>query len=331
MMRTIASARSEGLDIRRGSDALQAAAYFASPFGGVTVSSAGELVPRQAWSLWDMMGLKADTFYRAMAVLRETKAIIEPWQNQKLDSDFKTSEPIDDETAADMKGQAQRLLELLKILGTRVTKMAVDEHLRRLNSKGENPSYDDILKAYVDIDNSLRRELSLIDLLVLTGETAKYFEPEEPLFGEEFAAKFNTRGTFELEEAGKCVALDRSTAAAFHLMRIMEIGVQAFAKCLGISDPTKPVEKNWGFILERIWKDGIEKKWPNGAARMSGDGALFDELYASLDAVKNPWRNGTMHVEKKYTPEEAIHIYSAVRGFMMRLADRMDENGLPIA
>jgi hypothetical protein len=50
-----------------------------------------------------------------------------------------------------------------------------------------------------------------------------------------------------------------------------------------------------------------------------------------LDAVKNPWRNATMHVEKKYTPEEALHIHSSVRGFMMRLADRMDENGIPIA
>ena len=114
-------------------------------------------------------------------------------------------------------------------------------------------------------------------------------------------------------------------------MRIMEIGIRALAKSLQIPDPTRPIEKNWGSILERIWDDGISKKWPNGAARMNGDGALFDDLYASLDAVKNPWRNATMHVERKYTEEEANHIFAAVRGFMMRLAARMDEDGLPLA
>jgi hypothetical protein len=64
---------------------------------------------------------------------------------------------------------------------------------------------------------------------------------------------------------------------------------------------------------------------------MGGDGALFEELHASLDAVKNPWRNATMHVERKYTDDEAEHVFAAVRGFMMKLASRCDENGDPKA
>jgi hypothetical protein len=55
------------------------------------------------------------------------------------------------------------------------------------------------------------------------------------------------------------------------------------------------------------------------------------DLHASLDAVKNPWRNSTMHVEKKYTDDEAQHIFAAVKGFMKKLAARMDENGEPKA
>ena len=58
---------------------------------------------------------------------------------------------------------------------------------------------------------------------------------------------------------------------------------------------------------------------------------VFEALYVSLDAVKNPWRNATMHVENKYTDEEAEHIFFAVKGFMKRLTSRMDENGLPLA
>ena len=113
-------------------------------------------------------------------------------------------------------------------------------------------------------------------------------------------------------------------------MRIMEIAIRAVARSLGIADPVKPAARNWGAILKAIWI-GIEAKWPTAADRMHGDGEVFEAIYASLDAVKNPWRNATMHVENKYTDEEAEHIFAAVRGFMKKLSLRMDENGLPLA
>ena len=38
-----------------------------------------------------------------------------------------------------------------------------------------------------------------------------------------------------------------------------------------------------------------------------------------------------MHVENKYTDDEAKHIFIAVKGFMTKLASRMDEKGEPKA
>jgi len=111
---------------------------------------------------------------------------------------------------------------------------------------------------------------------------------------------------------------------------MMEIGVRAVARCLGIADPLQPAERNWGFVLRKV-REGIDANWPTVATRSSGDGELFDALYASLDAVKNPWRNPTMHPANKYTDDEAEHVFMAVRGFMMKLAARCDENGEPKA
>jgi len=113
-------------------------------------------------------------------------------------------------------------------------------------------------------------------------------------------------------------------------MRLMEIAVRAVARCLAIPDPIQPGERSWGKVLENV-RNGITAKWPTVAARAVGDGEIFDALYASLDAVKNPWRNATMHPANKYSPEEAEHIFAAVRGFMMKLASRCDENGDPKA
>jgi hypothetical protein len=136
----------------------------------------------------------------------------------------------------------------------------------------------------------------------------------------------------DVEEASKCLAFDRHTACVFHLMRVVEVGIRSVARCLNIPDPVKPAERNWGIILKTI-KEEMERRstaspigWPNLA-----DAAFFDQCYSSLDAVKNAWRNPTIHIENKYTGEEAEDILGAVRGFMRRLVSRMDQQGQPKA
>ena len=148
-------------------------------------------------------------------------------------------------------------------------------------------------------------------------------------FPADVRAKFPS-AIFEIDEAANCLALERSTACVFHLMRVMEIAVRATAACLGVPDPTKPSEKNWGHMFGAI-KAGMQHKWPNATDRMSGDGQLFEGLMASLEAVKNPWRNATMHVENTYTVAEADRIRHAVEGLMITMAKRFDEKGDPKA
>jgi hypothetical protein len=196
---------------------------------------------------------------------------------------------------------------------------------------GQRPIvYGDILRMLDAIDETLRRELSIPTLLVLQPDERAKFAPYAPLFGQEVADSFPTEVAFDIDEAGKCLALGRPVAAVFHLMRVMESGLRAVARCLQIPDPVKPGERNWGFILKLV-RAGINAKWPTVEDRMEGSGQDFDGLYASLDAVKNPWRNASLHVDRKYTDDEAEHIFVAVRGFMKRLASQCDENGEPLA
>ena len=108
-----------------------------------------------------------------------------------------------------------------------------------------------------EIRNTLKRELSLLKIFVLEAKAQTYFEPKAPHFGEVFGVKFQTAGVFEVDEAAKCIALSRPTAAVFHLMRVMEIGIRAVARCLGIPDPIKPAERNWGHILKAV-KDELD-------------------------------------------------------------------------
>jgi hypothetical protein len=55
---------------------------------------------------------------------------------------------------------------------------------------------------------------------------AEYYRATSPLFGGDVDLKFAS-ASFEISEAGKCFALGRYTACVFHLMRVMEVALDA--------------------------------------------------------------------------------------------------------
>jgi hypothetical protein len=285
------------------------------------------------WSLWDMLKFNAADFYEVTTKMQHTATVLKVRPKKSVNENpdgSVTYSPIKDATFLNMMvTRGEDLKKSLIVLGASITTMAVDE--LNANLKGRYPTYEAMVEGYQDIAKTLQRELTQVALLSLNAHEREWFTPAKPLFGLEFENKFRTKGIFELDEGAKCLALGRSTAAVFHLMRLMEVGIEATRKCLGIPDAKRPHDRTWGNILTNIKDDGIKTKWPTAADRMKGDGAFFEALHATLDAVKNPLRDTTMHVANIYTDAEAEHIFALVKGFMMKLASRCDENGLPLA
>jgi hypothetical protein len=277
-----------------------------------------------------MQKVNGAAFYRAATSLKSLEALLgQTLQEKSKAKRAFLAEKIDDKYKTNMLNLIGTLNAQLTVLGAILSAVKVDKFGEELlNDRCTWEKGHQFMKY---INDRLQDELDRVALFAMdTERVVKYYEPREPLFGQEFADKFSTNGVFELDEAAKCFALGRPTAAVFHLMRLMEVGLRATARCLGINDPAKPAERNWGVILKSI-KTGYETKWPNAQQRISGDFVLFEALQASLDAVKSAWRNTTMHIENKYTDEEAEHIFIAVKGFMKNLAGRCDENGEPKA
>jgi hypothetical protein len=109
-------------------------------------------------------------------------------------------------------------------------------------------------------------------------------------------------------------------------MRTIEIGVRALAKRLGIPDPTSSTERSWGVVLGLI-KDALDAKFAKKKRLPGTEGAKLEAIYVTLDAIKNPWRNATMHVETVYTEADASFILQCTAAFMRKLMDVCDENG----
>ncbi|PNG27902.1 HEPN domain-containing protein [Methylocella silvestris] len=173
-----------------------------------------------------------------------------------------------------------------------------------------------------EVCSRIKDELGLRLLLVIPTHTAMHYDQIVPSFGRDFEERF-PGAKYDLSEAGKCIALGRSTAAVFHLMRILESGLRAVHVYLGIDVAAAGIERNWGRILGRI----REKITERGRDWIERDD--FQEIFALLSSAKDAWRNPTMHVEKKYTEEEAEEIFVSIRSFMKRLSRRMKEDGKP--
>jgi len=137
-----------------------------------------------------------------------------------------------------------------------------------------------------EITARARDQLQARLFLFIPNDVKELYVQSAPLFGQSVSDKFQSL-EYEIAEIGKCLALGRSTASAFHSIRCLEAGIKALSRCLGIPDPTKGSDRNWGKMLGAI-KGEIDRRWPTTAHRMSGDGQFFENNYAALAAMRNP-------------------------------------------
>lgn len=173
---------------------------------------------------------------------------------------------------------------------------------------GNGLPFSELRPLLVDLHQRMSDELQDRCFIVVPSEFADLYKQSAPLFGKAVADAFPL-ATEDISEAGKCLALNRPTAAVFHLMRTMECAVQRLSGRLGITNP----DRAWGILLSDISKK-IE------AIPKGGERTKLSEVHAHLYHVKEAWRNDTMHPKQTYTPDEARAIFDATKVFMGALA-----------
>ncbi len=180
------------------------------------------------------------------------------------------------------------------------------------------------------IEKIAEKELKEKAFFYIPPERMKYWpKQKEPFaFGREVAISFPS-STFDANNAATCLATSHSTAAVFHLMRVLEIGLAALGKEFGVSLE----HTNWQPALDQIEKK-IRQMPQDGAWRSKADykeqQEFFSQAASHFAILKDAWRNHAMHVRGKYTEEEAAQILSNVKAFMRKLAERLDENLIPV-
>jgi hypothetical protein len=202
--------------------------------------------------------------------------------------------------------------EHFKNVGLQVCSIHASEIKEKLQ-KPEEWKIQDVKDQFHELYRNVMRELQSEIFYHIPKERAQYSDPKEPLFGVAVYERF-PRAIYDIEEAGKCLAFGRSTACVFHLMRVMEEGLKILAKALGI-----PYAPSWESYLDQI-NTRITAKHSTKSYKWKKVETFYKEVLGDLQMVKIAWRNPTMHIVRKYTPEEAEGVFGAVRTTMNRLA-----------
>lgn len=98
---------------------------------------------------------------------------------------------------------------------------------------------------------------------------------------------------FDLNEAGKCIAFERPTAAAFHLMRATEEVLRCYYRHFVKRDRLSPML--WFPMVKALQSHRLAKK--------------NEILHKNLDNIRVSFRNPTQHPEKTYDIQEVQDLW----------------------
>jgi len=175
---------------------------------------------------------------------------------------------------------------------------------------------EELASAFEHVKRNMHHELAGCFFLQPDARYKRYFSNAE-LFGESVFRAFPSAND-DIYEAGMCLSLERSTACVMHLMRVLECGLTALAKTLGIVQQT-----DWGAYLRKITEE-LDRR-AKTAGKRSDEEQFYAEAAANFDRLRRAWRNPTMHPDKSYSQERAEEILLAVKSFMIHLAPRVSE------
>lgn len=172
-----------------------------------------------------------------------------------------------------------------------------------------------LLQSVIDdakqVEGRIVSELRYTSCFALEGEDEDLFLKTD-LFGEPVAKRFD-KAVYDIAEAGKCLAFDRGTACVFHLMRVLELGLQELGRDLQLAK----IDENWEKLLNDL--TGALNALPFKSESEKEYRARRQASVAHLRNVKMAWRNRVMHPADKYTVEEAKAIWVHTKALMQSL------------
>ncbi len=186
--------------------------------------------------------------------------------------------------------------------------MILQERLRKSKVDYQLSASDvvELSEAISQIDAVLRAESRISTAFILTDKRMdlnKLMYDVPALFSKDTFNKLPDIAQYDFKEAGRCIALERPTAAAFHILRGTESVLRHFY--INYVKPNCTEDLMWGHMTKTL---SMQKNSPE-----------VDELIKHLDHIRESFRNPTQHPEKIYTLDDAQDLFSLCEDVVNRM------------
>ena len=185
---------------------------------------------------------------------------------------------------------------------------ATHEMADRLIDKAPPATYAILFADLDHLDGSLITDLKKEAVFRIAPGRKDYFEHPD-LFGAKVSSAFPSCAR-DTQKAGSCYALEQEDACVHHLMMVLERGLKALAKEVGV---TKFDHSSWHTVITNV--ETAMKGLPRGPQL-----DFFREVNAQFGFLKVAYRNHSEHAhDDPYDMEKALHILNNTKSFMQAL------------
>jgi hypothetical protein len=283
--------------------------------------------PYSPVSLFAMLSFSAWAFYQCGIALR---SIVSDCYVASIPFDrdkpiFALPQPIDGLCRQKAIDGFMLVETAFRKIALNVTADTVGDVLKTLRDHETRRNYQWLIDQALAIERLGQRELDNKLFIYVPAERSRYFptQAEPYAFGETVATAFPT-ATSDIHEAANCLALARGTAAVFHLMRVLNVGLAVLCKEFGVTLS----HTNWGTAIpeleSKIRDMHRDPKW-KALPDCKEQQQYFSQAASHFGILKDAWRNYTMHEPVVYTEERAELIFANTKAFMQTLSERLKE------
>ena len=207
-------------------------------------------------------------------------------------------------------------------------KCLFDIKFRKANNIKRSTSAN-LQDALFELKSAINGELNARKFLMIENSKSVFVE-QKNLFGKQVQKAFPS-ARHEITAAGNCLATDLNTAAAFHSVRVAEIGMRELAtklKVVVVREKTEIAIKDatWNELIGGIYRQIESEKCKPKAERLVLKSHFREHkiLADHLDMLKDD-RNRVMHTQGDYGAAEALGVFERVRDFMKKLSMQVSE------
>jgi len=198
----------------------------------------------------------------------------------------------------------KKFKRFIKLYNFKVTEQAIENDPNNIlamtkNLEKQDVAPENVVKAFQEfgrkIETTIDAELKLTHAYILDEKRLglnRLLSNVNELFGDNVFKNLSSQAQKDFVEAGNCLAFERYTASAFHILRATE-------DMLGVYYKHKIKQKR---VKKLLWQPMTE--------HLSRKRGVPPALIAVLDNIRLDFRNPTAHPEKFYGEDEVQKLFS---------------------